>query len=79
MVISVSTSNPTSTMQLHVIWRDTTGAIGEWPIEDMTVSEMAILIDDVEEVDPDDPTHHSGTYEWTYTYRQRHPHNKYFN
>jgi hypothetical protein len=57
---------------LWLIWRDTNGAIGEWPIEGMTVSELAILIDDVEEVDLDDPTHHSGTYEWTYAWFDNH-------
>jgi hypothetical protein len=70
MVISLTTSKPAPTLWLT--WRDTNGAIGEWPIEGMTVSELAILIDDVEEVDLDDPTLHSGTYEWTYSYRDNH-------
>ncbi len=63
---------------LHIIWRDTNGAVGNWPIEDMTVEDVSVLIDDIEEVDPDDSTRHSGTYEWTYAYLPTHPHHKYF-
>ena len=56
-----------SSTTLHIVWREEErGTLGWWAIEDMTAAEVGILIDDIEEVCLDDPSHHSGTYEWSY-------------